>query len=186
MKSTSEAPTTVARYMARVQKIPRLSREDEYALAAGKDDESSVKQLAQYLKKGAEDEQSKAWLLYCWVTDRIVYDVKSFLSGDYTKKDYSPANVLKERLAVCDGYSKLYTAIGKEMGLDAVSIAGHAKGFGYRQDIELDDKLALEHEKELVARLSMPAAVQSSGARVEDGHAIYCAKLGIRPRRRRA
>lgn len=33
MKSTSEAPTTVARYMARVQKIPRLSREDEYALA---------------------------------------------------------------------------------------------------------------------------------------------------------
>ncbi len=114
----------------------------DYALAAGKEDESSVEQLAQYLKKGAKDEESRAWLLYCWVADRIAYDVKSFLSGDYVKKDYSPAAVLKQRLAVCEGYSKLFTAIGKEMGLDVVSIAGYAKGFGYRAGVELDDKFS--------------------------------------------
>ncbi len=87
--------------LASLEPIAKRNKLRTYALAAGKDDESSVEQLAQYLKKGAEDEESRAWLLYCWLTDRIAYDVKSFLSGEYTKKDYNPAAVLKERQAVC-------------------------------------------------------------------------------------
>jgi hypothetical protein len=127
--------------LAKLEPVAQRDKLRDYALAAGKDDEASIELLARYLKTEAKDDESKAWLLYCWITDRIAYDVKSFLSGDYTKKDYSPAGVLKQRLAVCDGYSKLFTAVGKEMGLDAVSIAGHAKGFGYREGVELDDKL---------------------------------------------
>jgi hypothetical protein len=109
-----------------------------YARAAGKDDESSVAQLAQYLKKGAEDEESRAWLLYCWLTDRIAYDVPAFLSGEYRTKDSSPATVLRERQAVCEGYSKLFTAVGKAMGLEVVSIPGYAKGFNYSADVDYD------------------------------------------------
>lgn len=128
--------------LAKLEPIAQRDKLRDYALAAGKDDEASVEQLARYLKKEANDEESKAWLLYCWITDRIAYDVKSFLSGDYTKKDYSPPGVLKQRLAVCEGYSKLFTAVGKEMGLDTISITGHAKGFGYREGVELGDQLA--------------------------------------------
>ena len=127
--------------LAKLEPVAQRDKLRDYALAAGKDDEASVELLARYLKKEAKDDESKAWLLYCWITDRIAYDVKSFLSGDYSKKDYSPAGVLKQRLAVCDGYSKLFTAVGKEMGLDTVLITGHAKGFGYRDGVELDDKL---------------------------------------------
>ena len=124
--------------LAVLEPIAKRNKLRTYALAAKEKDQSSVERLAQYLKKGAEDEESRAWLLYCWITDRIAYDVESFLSGEYAKKDYSPANVLKQRQAVCDGYSKLYTAVGKEMGLDVVSITGHAKGLPVNK-FSLDD-----------------------------------------------
>jgi hypothetical protein len=124
--------------LAKLEPVIQRNKLRDYALAAGKDDESSVERLAQYLMKGAEDEESRAWLLYCWITDRIAYDAKAFLSGEYTTKDYSPGVVLKERQAVCDGYSKLYTAVGKGMGLDVVSINGHAKGLPV-DSFRLDD-----------------------------------------------
>lgn len=126
--------------LAKLEPIKQRNKLRDYALAASKDDESSLQRLAQYLMKGAQDAESKAWLLYCWITDRIAYDAKTFFSGEYTKKDYSPGIVLKERQAICDGYSKLYTAVGKEMGLDVVSINGHAKGLPV-------DGFSLENQK---------------------------------------
>lgn len=118
--------------MAQLAPAAQRQRLRDYALAAGKDDEASIERLALYLKKGANDDEGRAWLLFCWITDRIAYDAEAFLSGGYKKKDYGPANVLKQRLAICDGYSKLYTAVGKEMGLDVKTIVGHSKGYGYR------------------------------------------------------
>ena len=50
----------------------------EYALEATKDDEATVEKLAAYLKKGGEDDTERAWLIYCWVTDRISYDVEAW------------------------------------------------------------------------------------------------------------
>src|SRR5438309_4375708 len=55
-----------------------------------------------------------------------------------------------------------------------------------RPRIEFDDELALEHEEELVARLTMPGPIERSRPRVEDGYAVHHPDFGIRPRRRRA
>jgi hypothetical protein len=122
--------------LARLEPTARHSKLRAFARAARPDDEASVEQLAAYLKKGADDDESRAWLLYSWITDRVGYDIASFLAGTYTSRQYSPATVLKTRVAVCDGYSQLYTAVGKEMGLEVVTIGGHAKGFSYRTGVD--------------------------------------------------
>jgi hypothetical protein len=124
--------------LARLEPLARRGKLRARALATGKDDEVSVERLASHLKKIADDEESRAWLLYCWVTDRITYDLQSFLSGQSSAQDNGVAAVLQTRRAVCDGYSKLYTALGKEMGLEVVSVNGYAKGFGYREGIDYD------------------------------------------------
>src|SRR5205823_7583049 len=49
-----------------------------------------------------------------------------------------------------------------------------------RTRVELDYQLALEHDEELVARLTMPAAVELSRPRMEDGYAVHRPELGIR------
>jgi hypothetical protein len=55
-----------------------------------------------------------------------------------------------------------------------------------RPRFELHDQLALEHEKELVARLTVPAPVEPSGARMQDRHTVDRADLRVRPCGRRA
>ncbi len=124
--------------LALLEPAARRNKLRAYALTPPRDDEASVEQLAQYLKKGGEDEESRAWLLYCWLADRIAYDVRAFLSGEYRSKDQSPAAVLKERQAVCDGYSKLYDAVGKAMGLEVLLVSGYAKGVGYKPGVDFE------------------------------------------------
>lgn len=55
-----------------------------------------------------------------------------------------------------------------------------------RSRFELHDQLALEDKEKLVARLTMPATVEPSGAGMEDRHAVQRADLSVRPCGRRS
>ena len=55
-----------------------------------------------------------------------------------------------------------------------------------RPRLELHDELAFDDEEELVARLTMPASVEPSGAGMEDGDPVHRPDLRIRPRGRSA
>jgi hypothetical protein len=118
-----------ARDVHRALKGEQLRFIDEYALAAPPDAEQSVPALAAYLIKPARTDVEKVRAIYRWMTDRIAYDVDSFLRK--VTPDNSAEGVLKRRLAVCEGYSTLFGALCMQAGVEAIKVQGHGKGFGY-------------------------------------------------------
>jgi len=83
------------------------------------------KELTHYLCDGLPRERDKANAIYNWITHNIRYDIKSFQKGDI--KHPTVNKVLKTRLALCEGYSMLFTEMCREAGLKAVNIDGYAK-----------------------------------------------------------
>ncbi len=58
--------------------------------------------------------------IFVWITDNISYDCTSTACG---------ANeVLKNRTAVCSGYSQLFYELSDAAGLNVMKISGDAKG----------------------------------------------------------
>jgi hypothetical protein len=91
--------------------------------------EATIEALANYLQQNTETDLEKARAIYVWITDNIAYDDVEFNSGKYS--DMSAISVLLRRKAVCEGFSNLYFALGREMGLDIEKVIGYAKGYGY-------------------------------------------------------
>lgn len=87
----------------------------------------SVDDLIDNLIVAGDSEELKAYKIYCWVAKNIEYDDISYNSGGYSY--LTPEEVLKNRLAVCDGYSELYKALAIAAGLDAKKLIGYDKGF---------------------------------------------------------
>jgi hypothetical protein len=102
---------------------------DDYALRVPKSESTSVAHLASVLAKGAQNDREKARVIYRWITQNITYDTQAFFSGELG--DMSADNVLKTMKGVCDGYTQLFTALAKAMGLEAIRIPGNSKGYGY-------------------------------------------------------
>lgn len=109
--------------------VGRLAAIDAHALAATAQSEAAIRTLAQYLSMGANSDTEKARAIYRWVTDRIAYDAKAFFNK--TSSSVGPDAVFQSRLAACAGYAALFERLAKESGLEAVTISGYAKGFGY-------------------------------------------------------
>ncbi|MBI3410319.1 MAG: hypothetical protein HY040_18425 [Planctomycetes bacterium] len=105
---------------------------DKRALAATPEAEASVDSLAAYLAKPAKNDLDKVRAIYRWITDRIAYDVDGFLAKNLG--DNTVAGVLKNRKCVCEGYARIFVALCKEAGVEAVQIRGHARGAGYSKD----------------------------------------------------
>lgn len=90
----------------------------------------SVPELATQLQRKATSERQKLRNIFDWVTKEISYDVAAFRSG--APSNLEPEDVLHERKAVCAGYAKLFVALCQEMKIEAMVVAGYAKGFGYK------------------------------------------------------
>jgi hypothetical protein len=101
----------------------------EHALKAPASAEATIEKLAAYLIKPAKSDEDKARLIYRWVTDRISYDVEALRTGK--TGDNTAKGVLKNRKGVCEGYARLYEALGKAAGVETAYITGVAKGAGY-------------------------------------------------------
>src|SRR5579872_2450201 len=102
---------------------------DQHALKAPATEEESVESLAKYLVQPARSDGEKVRAIYRWVTDRIRYDVDSFLSGK--TGDNSTRAALDNRRVVCEGYSNLVRDLCKAAGIKVVKVTGRAKGVGY-------------------------------------------------------
>lgn len=100
---------------------------DAHAMAAPPDAEASAANLISYLTQVAQNDTEKARVIYRWIADRIEYDVDAYLAHRLDKKD--AAEVLKSRTSVCNGYATLFETLGREAGLEIVSIIGYAKGY---------------------------------------------------------
>ena len=70
-------------------------------------------------------EEEKAYALFFWITDNIVYDVVGLRTGNLRCEPHESYN---RGTTVCSGYSRLYKYIGVYAGIDVICIMGHAKG----------------------------------------------------------
>lgn len=100
---------------------------DAHAIAAPAEAEASAASLARYLTSVTKNDTEKARVLYRWIADRIDYDVDAYLANKLQTQ--AAADVLKSRTSVCNGYAALFETLGREAGLEIVTILGYAKGY---------------------------------------------------------
>lgn len=127
----SDSKTSTPAKKKKAAPVPRgpFAKIDRHARACPKSAEKNVVSLAAYLEKGCKTDLEKARSIYIWLTKNVSYDDRGYNAKNYG--DLSPEGVLKSRTAVCSGFSALYYALGKEMGLDIKDVSGYAKGYGY-------------------------------------------------------
>lgn len=83
---------------------------------------TEVKVLAQELSRGLSSDREKAHAFYRWLGENIAYNVEGLYSGNLG--DNSPEAVLRDRIAVCAGYARLFDALCKEAGLESEYVVG--------------------------------------------------------------
>ena len=102
--------------------------------------------LAGLLTKNYTTELEKVRAIYSWITTHIAYNMDIFKSPSKTFK-YSPdpldtaavwpsgdemiaRKVLRKRVAVCDGYSRLFKVLCSYAGLNAEIVQGYGRVYG--------------------------------------------------------
>lgn len=107
----------------------RIALIDAHALATPPYVESAPSTLVRYLSQPARDDIEKARAIFRWVADRISYDVDAYLSNKLTT--VNAEDVLRQRRSICDGYATLFEKLGREAGMEVVTIKGYAKAYGH-------------------------------------------------------
>ena len=105
---------------------------DEHVRDCPKEIKSHPDQLASYLEDVAETDLEKARALYVWLAENISYDAKSINKNKYG--DNTAEGVLKSKKAVCAGYANLFELLGKQMGLDILTLGGYSKNTDDEQE----------------------------------------------------
>ena len=80
-------------------------------------------------------DKEKAYIIFLWVCDNIVYDAESLFAG--RQVDCDPEGVFKKGTTVCSGYARLFKNIGEFIGLDIQCVSCYSKGIGYEPGQEL-------------------------------------------------
>lgn len=109
--------------------IRRWRELDKWARELPSEYEKSMEQLVGQLMEPAKNELEKARLVYSWIATHVHYDDRGFNTGFYC--DTEAESVLKYKVAICQGYSNLFTAMGLAAGLEVVSVTGYSKGISY-------------------------------------------------------
>ncbi|MBN1323301.1 MAG: hypothetical protein JW986_04780, partial [Methanotrichaceae archaeon] len=89
----------------------------------------AVEDLADYLIDPDMTDRERAYAIYRWIAANIEYDTEGLISGSYS--DLSAEGLLRSRRSVCSGYTNLFEALANVSGLEARTIDGYSKGWGY-------------------------------------------------------
>ncbi|GCB20222.1 kyphoscoliosis peptidase [Aspergillus awamori] len=71
----------------------------------------------------------KARVIFTWLHHNVAYDTEAFYNNRVKKQ--TPASTLATGMGVCEGYAGLFTALATHAGLEAKTVHGHGKGYGY-------------------------------------------------------
>ncbi|PKY03352.1 hypothetical protein P168DRAFT_291478 [Aspergillus campestris IBT 28561] len=85
--------------------------------------------LARELTEPFPSHTDKARALFTWCHHNVEYDVHSYFNKCIQRS--TPESTARTGLAVCQGYAELYATLANSVGMEAVVISGHGKGFGY-------------------------------------------------------
>ena len=103
---------------------------ESYVFSKKKSDFLNVKEVADFINNGpGKSDLEKFWMIFLWITENISYNRIGYNSGNLGENDAD--SVFRTGLAVCEGFSNLFSEISKFIGLECARISGYAKGFGY-------------------------------------------------------
>ncbi len=93
---------------------------------------STVKELSNYIKQNFITHETQVRAIYVWIANNISYNVELLqqIKNKTINKPPEAEDVLKTRSAVCQGYSELFNAICKNIGINALIISGYTKQGG--------------------------------------------------------
>jgi len=126
-------------YGLHLQSLPQCKALLTHARTTPKEHAGSVSSLSTYLTKKAVTEEEKAWVIFSWICHHVEYDVDGF-RGRSPKQPNDAESVLKNRLCVCAGYSRLFESLCKEAGLVVEYITGYARTSDNEIGAKLTDK----------------------------------------------
>ena len=96
-----------------------------------KRDTTDLQQFKDFLKDKTKNvnDINKAFILFLWVCNNIIYDTESYFAG--RKSNCDPEAVFKNGVTVCSGYARLFKSIGEFINLEIQCISCYSKGIGY-------------------------------------------------------
>lgn len=108
---------------------PKFEQIDRHARSAPARVTGSVDKLTAYLSQSASNDLEKVRSFYVWIAEHIAYDVQTFRHyrpGRY--QTVTPDEVLRQRKAVCQGYSELFQAMCQRANIPCYVVPGYSKG----------------------------------------------------------
>ncbi|NME69122.1 transglutaminase domain-containing protein [Flammeovirga aprica] len=104
---------------------------------------SSIEKFANRVKSDFNTKEEQARAVYCWMAYNISYNVKGLNEQKVFKYSYSneaqkleiekqifqeiAQDALKDKTAVCDGYSKLYKAVCDQLSIECEVVEGFSR-----------------------------------------------------------
>ncbi|MEL7313490.1 MAG: transglutaminase domain-containing protein [Cyanobacteria bacterium J06559_3] len=86
------------------------------------EDEQSIESVAAYIAQQESDPYLQVKAIHDYVVSRVTYDLAILETGVWSEQDAE--TVFATGKAVCEGYSNLFQALGKAMGLEVVYLRG--------------------------------------------------------------
>ncbi len=87
--------------------------------------ETSIQSVAEYIAEKEPNPYLQVKALHDYVVDRVTYDSEVLQTGKRPKQDAQ--TVFHTHKAVCEGYAKLFQALGRSIGLDVAYIEGKVR-----------------------------------------------------------
>jgi hypothetical protein len=88
-----------------------------------------IEDIAKKITAISTTEKEKVRAIFSWITLNVDYDVSAFMAG--RQPNSNPMAVIKTGKAVCQGYSNLFEACAKAVGIEAYVVSGFSKGYGF-------------------------------------------------------
>lgn len=106
--------------------------------------QTSIETVANYLAAQFPDKRQLVKALHDYVVLRMTYDHNAVEHPEQRPSQQATAVFVTKR-AVCEGYSRLFVALGKAAGLDVAYVTGYVRTEHYRVDASkaVDDAKAI-------------------------------------------
>ncbi len=98
-----------------------IDKSDEYEMA---------KTASSRIIRSSMTDVQKAKTIHDWIINNTRYDIENFYSGTIPYESYTTTGVLKNHVAVCQGYAEAFQAMALNAGLDTELTTGKANGIG--------------------------------------------------------
>ncbi|MBO9620118.1 MAG: hypothetical protein J7539_13900, partial [Niabella sp.] len=105
---------------------------DKIVLALPAADAGSVQNIGAYINQHFTNDADKTRAAFAWVTGNISYDIDNmFAINLYETKEDKLKKALAYKKGICEHFALLFTAICKEMNIEACTIDGFTKQNGF-------------------------------------------------------